>query len=97
MAGFKRYGSSARRLQYDCLFSLASQADEASQELGDQNDSANATSSGVGDGGEGKGGEGDEGGGYYFVRTFAWTPQFGQQEVVLDVCSNSPAGVCTRR
>ncbi|CAN0549978.1 unnamed protein product, partial [Ectocarpus sp. 12 AP-2014] len=25
--------------------------------------------------------------GYYYVRTYTWTPEFGQQEVVLDACS----------
>lgn len=30
--------------------------------------------------------------GYYYVRTFTWTPEFGQQEVVLDACKNEKAG-----
>eukprot|EP00752_Nemacystus_decipiens_P006639 g5969.t1 len=30
--------------------------------------------------------------GYYYVRTYAWTPDFGQQEVVLDACSGADAG-----
>ncbi|CAN0538839.1 unnamed protein product, partial [Ectocarpus sp. 8 AP-2014] len=25
--------------------------------------------------------------GYYYVRTYTWTPEFGQREVVLDACS----------
>eukprot|EP00903_Cladosiphon_okamuranus_P009472 g9027.t1 len=40
-------------------------------------------------------GSGDEDGGeagYYYVRTYTWTPDFGQQEVVLDACSGVEAG-----
>lgn len=29
---------------------------------------------------------------YYYVRTYTWTPQFGQQEVVLDICAGKTAG-----
>lgn len=68
--------------------------DEASGEVDRKSDSANATPTVAGDGGGSGGDVGDEGGGgYYYVRTFTWTPQFGQQETVLDVCSKSKAGV----
>lgn len=30
--------------------------------------------------------------GYYYVRTYTWTPQFGQQETVLDMCSDAEPG-----
>ena len=43
------------------------------------------------DGGVSGQGDGDDAG-YYYVRTYAWTPEFGQQEVVLDACSGAEAG-----
>ncbi|CAN0280332.1 unnamed protein product [Ectocarpus sp. 6 AP-2014] len=34
--------------------------------------------------------------GYYYVRTYTWTPEFGQREVVLDACSGVEAGTGCR-
>lgn len=42
----------------------------------------------------GGGGGGGGGRGYYYVRTFAWTPDYGQQEVVLESCKGVEAGEC---
>lgn len=38
----------------------------------------------------------DDEAGYYYVRTYAWTPDSGQQEVVLDACGSAEAGGCAK-
>lgn len=63
---------------------------------GKQEDGVAPSSSATSPEGEGDGmlkakSEGDTPG-FYYVRTYAWTPDFGQQEVVLDACSGAAAG-----
>ena len=31
----------------------------------------------------------------YYIRTYSWTPLFGQKEVVLNVCSDAQPGTVT--
>lgn len=62
------------------------------EEQGAAAGAAGAEAAGAVGGGGDASNESGGGEGYYYLRTYTWTPELGQQEVVLDFCSDIAAG-----